>query len=245
MIVTLYMASIYFGKQYMSRRIASGGRRFDLRYTLAAWNAFLCIFSYMGAMRTVPDLLYRLGSEPSSSTVCTNPSASWGNGATGLWVQLFIFSKIPELVDTIFIVARDRPLIFLHPYHHVTVLLYCMHSYATEAPQALYFVAMNYSVHAIMYGYYCLMALKMKPAWLPPVIITVAQISQMVVGVAVQLAAAYRYFSEGSGEAGSGMVDGANVFWGGLMYASYFALFTKFAVERYCKKAAPKAKKVV
>jgi hypothetical protein len=67
-----------------------------------------------------------------------------------LWVQLFILSKIPELIDTVFIVQRKRPLIFLHWYHHVTVLLYCWHSYATEASQALYFVAMNYSVHAVM-----------------------------------------------------------------------------------------------
>jgi len=37
-------------------------------------------------------------------------------GATGLWVQLFILSKIPELIDTFFIVQRKRPLIFLHWY---------------------------------------------------------------------------------------------------------------------------------
>lgn len=84
------------------------------------------------------------------------------------------------------------------------------------------------------------MALKMKPKWLPPVIITVAQISQMIVGVAVQLAASYRYLTEGSGAPGTGMVNGSNVLWGGLMYGSYFALFTKFAVERYCKKPAKK-----
>ena len=44
---------------------------------------------------------------------------------------------------------------------------------------------MNYSVHAIMYGYYCLMALRMKPKWMNPFFITVAQISQMIVGVSV------------------------------------------------------------
>jgi hypothetical protein len=227
-IVTVYMAAVYFGQKYMATR-----QRMDLRYKLAGWNAFLCIFSFIGALRTVPDLLYRFGSEPLSSTIC---NSDWGYGATGLWVQLFIFSKIPELIDTYFIVARQRPLIFLHWYHHVTVLLYCWHSYATEASQALYFVAMNYSVHAVMYGYYCLMALKMKPAWLPPVVITIAQISQMFVGVAVQLAASYKYFTEGA----SCGVNGSNVFWGGLMYASYFFLFTKFAVERYLMKPEKK-----
>ena len=64
------------------------------------------------------------------------------------WMALFIYSKIPELFDTFFIVARQSPLIFLHWYHHLTVLLYCWHSYATEAPHALYFVAMNFCCHA-------------------------------------------------------------------------------------------------
>ena len=136
--------------------------------------------SFAGALRTVPEVLYRLGSQDLSSTICQDPSASWGVGATGLWVQLFIFSKFPELVDTFFIVARKRPLLFVHWYHHVTVLLYCYNSYATEAPQALYFMAMNY----------CLMALKI-PSGISPVLITAAQISQIAVGVAVQLAASY------------------------------------------------------
>lgn len=231
-LVIVYVAAIFFGKKYMDTR-----ERFDLRYKLAFWNMLLSMFSFIGAVRTVPDLLYRIATSDSlETTVCTAAASSWGTGATGLWVQLFVFSKVPELVDTVFIVARKRPLLFLHWYHHVTVLLYCWHSYATEASQALYFVAMNYTVHAIMYGYYCLMALRLKPAWFPPVIITIAQISQMFVGVAVQIAAMVKYFS---GDTSCG-VNGANVFWGGMMYASYFALFMKFAIDRYSKKPVKK-----
>ena len=133
---------------------------------------------------------------------------------------MFIFSKIPELWDTFYIVARKRPLLFLHWYHHVTVLLYCWHSYATEAPQALYFVAMNYSVHGIMYGYYCLMALKMKPKWIPPVLITIAQLSQMVVGTSVQIFSMYLYFKGGE----TTNLNLANLTAGAVMYGSYFAL---------------------
>eukprot|EP00122_Pirum_gemmata_P011475 Pgem_evm2s10633 len=61
-------------------------------------------------------------------------------GPSGMWTTLFIFSKIPELFDTMFIVLRKRPLIFLHWYHHITVLAYCWHAYATRAS----------SVHAVM-----------------------------------------------------------------------------------------------
>ena len=53
-----------------------------------------------------------------------------------MWVSFFIFSKIPELVDTVFLVLQKKPVIFLHWFHHVTVLLYCWHAY-TVADVAL------------------------------------------------------------------------------------------------------------
>ncbi len=55
-------------------------------------------------------------------------------------------TQVPELFDTFFIVARKSKLIFLHWYHHVTVLLYCWHSFATRSSAGLFFVAMNYGV---------------------------------------------------------------------------------------------------
>jgi len=50
-------------------------------------------------------------------------------GPTGLWVGLFIFSKFPELLDTAFLVLQKKRVIFLHWFHHTTVLLYCWHAY--------------------------------------------------------------------------------------------------------------------
>ena len=51
-----------------------------------------------------------------------------------LWhVTLCRRRKIPELIDTVFIVLRKKPLIFLHWYHHVTVVLYCWHSFAQRS----------------------------------------------------------------------------------------------------------------
>jgi elongation of very long chain fatty acids protein 6 len=171
-------------------------------------------------------------------TVCAAPERAWGAGPSGFWVMLFIFSKIPELIDTLFIVLRRKPLIFLHWYHHVTVLLFCWSSFSTMAASGMYFVMMNYSVHCIMYGYYALQTVHMVPKWFPPVIITIAQITQMFVGTGVCVSCWYYNLT--------GKVchnDIKNLIAGALMYGSYLYLFCDFAVRRYILTPA-KGKKV-
>merc|ERR1712137_1414140 len=96
----------------------------------------------------------------------------------------FIYSKLFELIDTLFLVLNKRPVIFLHWFHHVTVLLYCWYSWAVQASNGIHFATMNYFVHSIMYFYYFLMLnrsirpIVRKFAFL----ITTVQISQMVGG---------------------------------------------------------------
>ena len=161
-------------------------------------------------------------------TICARPLTTWGSGTTGLWVMLFIFSKVPELIDTVFVILRKRKVIFLHWYHHVTVLLFCWNSYATQAGAGLYFVAMNYSVHAIMYGYYCAQALKVVPKSFPAIIITIGQIAQMLIGTIVCISA---WYFKLSGNPCSN--DFTNLTSGAIMYGSYFYLFFDFMLSKY------------
>mmetsp|Transcript_15393 Transcript_15393/g.46408 ORF Transcript_15393/g.46408 Transcript_15393/m.46408 type:complete len:220 (-) Transcript_15393:607-1266(-) len=210
---------------------------FDLKGPLMFWNLGLSIFSWIGASRTVPHLLYNIYTHSFEDTVCEPGLQMFGNGPAGLWTAFFIYSKVPELVDTLFIVLRKRKLIFLHWYHHVTVLLYCWHAFSTEAASGLYFVAMNFSVHAIMYGYYFLAAAKAVPKWFPTHLITLAQISQMFVGVGICVSTSI--FSKTR----TCHVEPSNQMAGAVMYASYFYLFVEFAVKRFILKPRTKAAK--
>ena len=135
-----------------------------------------------------------------------------------------------ELFDTFFILIHKKPLIFLHWYHHITVLLYCWHSYVTTSPPGIFFVVMNYSVHASMYFYYALMALKLRPKWFNPMIITAFQISQMIVGIAVTLVAFYYFMNDPEGNCKIERENNTAAF---VMYGSYLFLFLQFFVGRY------------
>ena len=222
----IYLIGITTGQYYMKHQVRK--QRFHFRSTLAIWNFVLSTFSFIGMIRTVPQLLHNLMTLSLRDNVCLDPRATYGSGSTGLWIQLFVLSKFPELIDTVFIVLHQKPLIFLHWYHHITVLLYCWHSYVTKSPPGIFFVVMNYSVHAAMYLYYGAMTLRMVPKWFPPMIITTLQISQMMVGMIVTGIAFY--YSQTSPTCGITTENNMAAF---LMYGSYLILFVQFFVGRY------------
>jgi len=101
--------------------LAFGGRRFmaskepfALNTALSAWNLLLAIFSLVGAMRVVPQILLNLHEYGVEYTICHRADQQYGMAASGMWTMLFVLSKPFELVDTAFIVLRKKPLIFLH-----------------------------------------------------------------------------------------------------------------------------------
>eukprot|EP00927_Polykrikos_kofoidii_P084621 TRINITY_DN8978_c0_g1_i1.p1 TRINITY_DN8978_c0_g1~~TRINITY_DN8978_c0_g1_i1.p1 ORF type:complete len:261 (-),score=29.02 TRINITY_DN8978_c0_g1_i1:75-857(-) len=235
--VVLYLLFCWFG----TRLMASRKPVHLLRSYWSWWNLFCSLFSFCGMARMVPHLYGMLVMEGFRETVCQHPAESWGiSGASGLWSFLFIASKFPELLDTVFIVALKRPLIFLHWYHHATVLLYCWHAYAERVAVGIWFITMNYSVHAFMYLYYYLAlafpTLKKPLSFVAPVI-TLLQISQMFVGVA--MCYFVWKFQDGSAPCA---VSQSNWIWSLIMYSSYFALFVFLAAERYCCSRRSSAK---
>eukprot|EP01051_Picozoa_sp_SAG22_P014451 SAG22_NODE_1756_length_3651_cov_52.815315_1_plen_220_part_00 len=74
---------------------------------VACWNLGLSIFSFCGVYYTVPHLINNLSEHTFRDTVCFN--AQWyGHGYEGFWVGLFIYSKLVELFDTLWLVLKKR-----------------------------------------------------------------------------------------------------------------------------------------
>lgn len=227
--VILYLLVCFLGTKYMKER-----KPFAILNQLALWNLFLAVFSMYGTIRVIPHFVHKLSNMTFEESVCDSAATYFGAGAAGFAVQIFILSKIPELFDTIFIILRKKPLIFLHWYHHITVLLYCWNSYVTESGAGIYFVAMNYLVHAVMYTYYFLHAIKRLPKWFKSWIVTTLQISQMVVGIIVVSASLY-YYSYGGVKYAPRECNNklSNLIAGVVIYSSYLYLFLEYAIKRF------------
>jgi len=203
------------------------------------WNFGLALFSLAGAFYTLPIMASELWRNGFYFTVCA-PAPWYGGGRHGLFVCLFIYSKFAELVDTALILLAKRRLLFLHWWHHVTVLLYCWHSYSTQIATGLWFAAMNYFVHSVMYAYYgCMGVAKLRPAAKKfAIYITLLQLAQMVVGIFVTIRAVL-YQAHGA----DCRVNKTNSLLGLAMYASYFVLFFVFFVDTYVRAGGRKAKR--
>jgi hypothetical protein len=206
---------------------------FKLDSALALWNLFLTIYSVYGMVRMVPHTLWLMSTKTFEETLCDPVHYLYGLGAAGLAVQTFCLSKLPELIDTVFIVLRKKPLIFLHWYHHVTVLFFCWDSYVSESSAGHYFASMNLTVHAIMYFYFYMQAIKSVPKWFPSWIITFVQIAQMVAGTFLVAMGIYYHAYGGAKFAPGQCGTFSNLAVGGIIYASYLYLFVEFAFKRF------------
>lgn len=136
-------------------------------------------------------------------------------------------SLSPPAGDTAFVVLRKQKLLFLHWYHHITVLLYSWYSYKDMVAGGGWFMTMNYTVHALMYSYYTARAAGLRVPRPLAVLITGAQIAQMAMGVVVS-GLVYRWMQRADCHS---RLD--NVGWAALMYLSYLLLFCNFFYQTY------------
>eukprot|EP00038_Savillea_parva_P007422 m.170039 g.170039 ORF g.170039 m.170039 type:complete len:307 (-) comp13185_c0_seq1:139-1059(-) len=231
--LTAYLAITFNGPQMLEEKDP-----YPIRSQFALWNLLLAVFSIIGCYKTMPVLVQALQTHGLTYTACTNPSEWYLNGPSGFWTTLFVYSKIPELLDTVFLVLQKKKVIFLHWFHHATVLLYCWHSFSVKSATGIWFISMNYFVHSVMYSYYFFMIIGQK--WIAKLIakqITSLQLLQMAIGLTVTLHSA-RIHWEGGKEACS--VDAANYKMGLGMYFSYLILFAMLFYDKYLKKPEDK-----
>ncbi|ELT88010.1 hypothetical protein CAPTEDRAFT_159531 [Capitella teleta] len=233
--ITVGISAVYIVLVFVGKRIMKDRPPFQLKSTLGVWSFILAVFSIVGAVRTVPEL-YNTATRSFEDSVCTTSFLL--EPPTALWALLFTLSKVIELMDTAFLVLKKRPVIFLHWYHHFTVMIYCFYAYGHVVASGRYFLTLNYCVHAVMYSYY---ALKSFNVWIPKsvsMLITFMQLTQMAIGVFITYKS-HQYLSQGHQCSTNSTV----IFWTFVMYSSYFLLFANFFYQSYLKPRPKKQNK--
>ena len=232
-------ASLAVAKQQADRKGAAIGT------LLVYWNFLLCIFSMIMLVGLILGC-FRIVQEHGFYAYFCDGELGWqyksqGDLPIGAYMALFMISKIPELIDTMFMVVRGRNIRFLHWYHHLTVLLYCWLITRTTYPGTP-FSLLNAFVHSIMYYYYARTAQGVRPQFAK--FITLIQLTQMVLGLLLSIAFGITWYltkdHENSCDGGetmrkSGMLPLVLIATA-AMYFSYFLLFAQFYLERYRRK---------
>jgi len=222
-----YVFVIFAGQKWMHSRSP-----FNLRIPLFVWSAVLSLFSIIGTYRTLPKLYNALVDNGWTYSVC---DSSLYLGSDGFWGFVFTMSKIIEMGDTLFIVLRRQPLIFLHWYHHITVFMYCYYSFAEYASTGRWCMVLNFFVHSVMYTYYALRAIRVRVPSFVRMSVTILQILQMCLGLVVSVNV---YVNKSSGVYCH--TTSPNAVFAILLYTSYLILFAHFFYQQY---ASPSRKK--
>lgn len=230
----IYVLMVFLGPKAMENR-----EPFKLKHFITAWNLFLSVFSLCGTLGVGTLLMFLLEDRGMYETTCRFDKDFIYDGELSFWLMAFLLSKIPEMIDTLFLVLTKKPIIFLHWYHHLTVAIFCWYAGLSLIPSGLWFAGMNYAVHTVMYLYYFLCALGLRKVIRPIApLITGAQLLQMVVGTAVVIYTFYySYFTEEGCE-----VDRRTIRMGLGMYGSYFVLFAALFIHLYMSKGSKKRK---
>ncbi|KAI6185048.1 Elongation of very long chain fatty acids protein [Aphelenchoides bicaudatus] len=203
---------------------------FRLTLLLFLWNASLALFSAVALFRFSEDFIQTWKTYGFTYTVCRtcNP-----DDVAGFWSFAFGASKIVELGDTMFIVLRKKPLIFLHYYHHAAVLIYSSHSAAEHAAPAQIYGIMNLVAHAIMYTYYAYTATGKRPYKWISMSVTTIQTTQMFLGV---LVTCYVYYLKVFRPDIPCQQSMSNLYLAFFLYLTFAILFVQFFVNAYIKK---------
>lgn len=232
-----YLFTIAILSAYVSRKRPAFAQTPAFSKIAAMHNIILSLASLFMNMQVS---LAMYSHSPSTETICI-PRSTRLPSELSYPLYIFLLSKPYELIDTVILVLRGRPLTLLHVWHHTSVMFEVWAWLEYDFSLGLYGMWFNTFVHIFMYAYYaaCLLGVKVKGK----IIITMTQIIQFATSLLLIIPFAWLHYSTTEGCMGL-----PALYISAAINASYLVLFVLFFRSTYRKggtrKSKSKSKKV-
>ncbi|XP_023229012.1 putative fatty acid elongation protein 4 [Centruroides sculpturatus] len=227
---SIYISIIYLMTIKILQHHMNDRPPYNFKRAFTIWNGLLAIYSICTIIRGIP-VLYEAFKQLTFYEIICDKNLTENTPAILFWTVIFVFSKVWELGDTIFIILNKRNLMFLHCYHHVMTVILTWYAVFRESSYLTTVIYVNTFVHSLMYSYFTLKCMEIKIFPIVAMLITVIQITQMVYAF---LLTSWIYWLLINGHPCDTPLDVLKFCF--LLFMSYLYLFTDLFHKSYIRK---------
>ncbi|KAF9526483.1 fatty acid elongase [Crepidotus variabilis] len=219
--------------------LQKNGQPYKLTTLFQIHNVFLSAGSLLLLALMLEEILPIMWNHGLFYALCEEPA--WTSRLEFYYMINYAFKYI-ELLDTVFLALKKKPLQFLHVFHHSATALLCYSQLNGKTSISWTVISLNLAVHVVMYYYYYATAGGARFWWKK--YLTTMQIAQFVIDLFIVYFGTYqrlafRYFPDLPFVANCAGSESAALFGCGLL-TSYLLLFINFYFQTYKKPAAKK-----